>query len=430
MNQLIFMVIATLIGTVGVVFRPFLGVAVYYLFATLRPQFLWEWSLPDDVEWSRYVALASIAATVAVLLGVLRAAPKGAAPVRRRFGRSQLAILLFGIWISATYFMARDQNAAYPYFIEYLKIFLMMAVSMALLCTVNQLLFLIAQSTLALGYIAIEINDLYFRQHYLGIHRNGYGGLDNNGAGLMLAMGVPTCILLWDHIRSRWRWFFVLLAPVIIHAVLMTYSRGAMLSLLVTSPLVALRCKRRAQIAALGGALFLAGIPVMAGPEVRARFLTLGRHEEDESANTRRRAWAAAWQMAQDNPIFGVGVRNANLFSYEYGADMEGRTIHSQYLQIAADNGLVGLGLYLAMLGSVWFDTRYCRRAVQGREDDDARRIYTVASGVEVSLAVFCFGSAFLSLETFELPFQMLLVGSQLAALVRGRQEAERTGVA
>ena len=46
MKQLIFMVIMTLAGTIGAVFRPFWGVAVYYLFATLRPQFLWEWVLP------------------------------------------------------------------------------------------------------------------------------------------------------------------------------------------------------------------------------------------------------------------------------------------------------------------------------------------------------------------------------------------------
>ena len=100
---------------------------------------------------------------------------------------------------------------------------------------------------------------------------------------------------------------------------------------------------------------------------------------------------------------------------------MEGRTIHSQYLQIAADNGFVGLGLYLAMIASVWADTRFCRRAVKGRDDLQSRRIYLVATGVETSMAVFCFGGAFLSLENFELPFLMLLLGSQLAALVKGQ---------
>jgi probable O-glycosylation ligase (exosortase A-associated) len=245
----------------------------------------------------------------------------------------------------------------------------------------------------------------------------------------MLAMGVPVCILLWDGIRERWRWFFLALVPVIVHAVLMTYSRGAMLSLLVVSPLVAVRSRRRVQMAVFGAVLFLGAIPILAGPEIQARFFTLKDNEVDESANSRRGSWAAAWNMAIDNPIFGVGIRNANLFSYQYGADMEGRTIHSQYLQIAADNGFVGMGLYLAMIASVWADTRFCRSAVKGRDDLESRRIYLVATGVETSMAVFCFGGAFLSLENFELPFLMLLLGSQLAALMKGKMASERAGL-
>ena len=272
------------------------------------------------------------------------------------------------------------------------------------------------------------MNDLYLRFHYLGIFHNGYGGLDNNGAGLMLAMGVPICILLWDQIRGRWRWFFLALAPVIIHAVLMTYSRGAMLSLLVTSPLLAIPLPATIADGGARCGFFFGVIPVMAGKEIRDRFLTLEHHEEDDSANSRRGSWAAAWKMAKDNPIFGVGVRNANLFSYDYGADIPGRTIHSQYLQIAADNGFVGLGLYLAMFASVWFDTRFCRRAVKGRDDLQSRRIYLVATAVETSMAVFCFGGAFLSLETFEFPFLLVLLGSQLAAIVKGQLDAERAG--
>ena len=378
MKQLIFMGIVTLAGTVGVVFRPFWGVSVYYLFATLRPQYLWEWSLPPDVQWSRYVSLATISAAIAASIGIIPAVPPGIEQIRPKFGRSQVLIALLACWIFVTYFTARDQNQAFFTFNEYIKIFTMMAVSMVLVRTIDQLYWLAVQSALALGYIAFEINDLYLRAGYLGVYKNGYGGLDNNGAALMLAMGVPCCVLLWDHVRGRWRWFFLALAPVIIHAVLMTYSRGAMLSLLVTSPLLAFRCQRRLQLAALGAVLFCGAIPIMAGPEIQARFLTLKDNEADDSANSRRGSWRAAWNMAMDNPIFGVGIRNANLFSFQYGADMEGRTIHSQYLQIAADNGFVGLGLYLAMLGSVWADTRFCRRAVKGRSD---RRIAEDLSG-------------------------------------------------
>jgi probable O-glycosylation ligase (exosortase A-associated) len=426
MNQTIIMVCLTLLGAIGAFYRPFMGVAVYYLFATLRPQFLWEWALPQNVQWSRFVSLATLAAALGVSAGLNPPVPPGVERARLRLGRSQILIALFALWIAVTYFTAKSQDAAFDYFVEYIKIFAMMAASMVLLRTVAQLYCLVIVAALSLGYIAFEVNHLYLRNGYLGIAKNGYGGLDNNGAGLMLAMGVPICILLWDHIRGRWRWFFLAVTPVIIHAVLMTYSRGAMLSLLVTSPLVALRCKRRLQIAALGAFLFVVGVPIMAGPEIQARFFTLEKNEEDDSANTRRQAWAAAWKMANENPIFGLGIRNANLFSFQYGADIPGRTIHSQYLQIAADNGFVGLGLYLLMVASVFVDCRFCRLAARGRDDVHSRRVYLVATAVETSIALFCFGAAFLSLENAELPFLLLLLGSQLGALVKGRSEAER----
>jgi probable O-glycosylation ligase (exosortase A-associated) len=428
MKPLLFMVVMTLFGTLGAFFRPFWGVAVYYLFATLRPQYLWNWVLPPDVQWSRAVSMATIAAAIAASLGIIRMVPVGIEKPQRKFGRSQILIAFFAFWLFVTYVMARNQDYAFDYLVEYAKIFAMMAASIVVLCTFNQLYSLLILATLALGYIAFEVNSLYLSSGYTGIYHNGYGGLDNNGAALMLGMGVPVCVLLWDQIRGRWRWFFLALVPVLIHAVLMTFSRGAMVSLLATSPLLAFRCRRKSQVAVLGAVLIFGALPLMAGKQIRDRFFTLEKNDVDDSANSRRQSWAAAWKMAKDYPIFGVGIRNANLFSYQYGADQEGRTIHSQYLQIAADNGFVGLGLYLAMMASVWVDTRFCRRAVKGRDDLQSQRIYLVATGVETSMAVFCVGGAFLSLENFELPFLLLLLGSQLAALVRGRLAAEQAG--
>jgi probable O-glycosylation ligase (exosortase A-associated) len=421
MKQVVFMIIATTIGTLGVVVRPFWGAAVYYLFATLRPQYLWQWVPLPEFQWSRCVALATIGGTFAASLGLIPLEPRGVPRIRRVFGLSHAVMALFACWISLTYFTARSQVQAYDYFIEYIKIFAIMTACSFLLATVNDLYKLLIVAIGALSYISYEVNALYLSTGYVGIAKNGYGGLDNNGAALMLAMGVPVCVVLWDCIQGPWRWFSLALVPVIVHAVLMTYSRGAMLSLLVTSPLLLIRGRHRVQLATIGAIFFVGAIPVLAGPEIKERFLTLKRNDVDESANLRRASWAAAWRMAKDNPIFGVGIRNSNLYSFQYGADREGRTIHSQYLQIAADNGLVGLGLYVAMMGSVWLDTQYCRRAVKGKNDPQSRKIHAVAVGVETSLAVFCFGGAFLSLENFELPYLMVLLGAQLGALVRGQ---------
>lgn len=190
-----------------------------------------------------------------------------------------------------------------------------------------------------------------------------------------------------------------------------------MVSLLAMSPLLALRSRNRLVLCMFGLLLGLVMIPVMAGPEIRARFLTLSTYEADESANSRWGSWEAALRIAGDYPVFGVGIRNANLLSHQYGADHEGRTIHSNYLQVAADNGFIGLGLLLLMLGSAWLSACRVRSAVEDRDDPDARRIAAIASGVECSLCVFCVGSAFLSLEVFELPYLLVFLAVQLRVL-------------
>lgn len=416
MKQLIFMLAMTAAGTLGVyVITPFLGVFVYYLFAVLRPQFMWQWSLPVDVAWSFYVALATISAA---LLGM-----HGGLSMERRQGNVEVAphrlttahraVLIFAVWIGLSYLMAQSRAAAEPWFEEYLKIFIMYFVSFFIIRTAGQVWCLFLMVGLVLGYIAYEINYLYLVNNYLGIYHNGYGGLDNNGAGLMLAMGVPICWFAFEGMQSRWRWGLVALIPVIMHAVLMTYSRGAMLSLLVVSPVLLLRSrlKKHLSVAFLG--LGLVAIPMMAGPEIQARFLTIQDHEIDDSAQARQRAWAAAWAMALDYPILGVGVRNANLFSYRYGADEEGRTIHSQYLQIAADNGIVGMGLYLFMFAATCIGINRLRGSVKERTDLIGRRMMAVTGGVECSLVLYSFGSIFLSLEVFELPYLLLLLGAQ-----------------
>jgi probable O-glycosylation ligase (exosortase A-associated) len=302
----------------------------------------------------------------------------------------------------------------------------MYAVSAFIIRTVNQVWALFVMVGVVLAYISYEVNYHYFINHYLGMFHNGYCGLDNNGAGLMLAMGVPLCWFSYEGFQKWWRWAFVVPIPLIVHAVLMTYSRGAMLSLLLMCPALVLRSRHRIRLGIVLGLFAFFAIPLMAGPEIRNWFFSIEAHEVDGSANSRRDSWAAGWGMAKDNPIFGVGVRNANLYSLQYGADVYGRTIHSQYLQIAADNGLVGLALYMGVLGSAWMSLGRCRRFVCGRTDFEANLISSIARGLECSMLVFFIGAFFLSLEVFELPYLLLLLAAQLEAVSKA---AEPDGV-
>ncbi len=418
MEQLLLMTVMTFAGTIGVfIFGPFLGVAVYYLFAVLRPEHLWDWALPGNVRWSYLVAITTIIAALLAPLGHRRAADAHGTDARTaRMSSAHAVVLAFGMWVVITYGFARNRDVSYPYLIEYLKLLVMFTTAAIVIRTVRQLWVLMLVATGTVGYIAYEVNALYLFQGRLDIFHTGYGGLDNNGAGLMLAMGVPLCVFAWEGTRRWWRWPFLALIPLLIHAVLVSYSRGAMIALLAAGPLIFLRSRQRRAMS-IGAIVLALMLPIMAGREIRARFFSVTDQNADASVQSRFDSWRAGLNIAIDHPFFGVGVRNANLLSHAYGADREGRTIHSQYLQIAADNGFVGLALYLTALIAVSWHMARARRAIMGQADTEACQIRAVAAGVQCALAVFWVGAAFLSIELFELPYLLLLLGAQLPVL-------------
>jgi probable O-glycosylation ligase (exosortase A-associated) len=417
-KQLLFMIAMTGYGVVGsLTSTPFIGFWVYVFYAVLRPQFMWQWSLPPGVNWSMYVALAAIGATVAY-------GPRPPAPAPGRWPASpvrvaplHVAFFLFGLMILACYLTAHRPEVADLFMVDYGKLYVMFAVGVVVVRTVTQVWGLYLAYAVSLAYISYEINYLYFVNGYLGIQRNGFGGHDNNGAGMLLAMGVPLCAFAWEAYRGWHRWVFAALIPVIIHAVLMTYSRGAMVAMIIAAPLWILRGRYRKQKLLLGAAV-LASVPFLAGNEIRERFFSIERAEADESANSRFTSWAIAWRITLENPILGVGVRNSPLLTYAYGADMEGRVIHSQYLQLSADMGLIGLALYLATVWYTLTNFQAVIRRTRDRSEPDAVRAYLTAAGFQGAFVTYLIGAVFLSCEAFEPQYWIMLAAAQLRLAV------------
>jgi probable O-glycosylation ligase (exosortase A-associated) len=404
MKQTVVMILLTAFGAVGAFYNPFAGVVVYYFLAALRPNAIWAWAIPQ-LGWSQFVA-------VPLLIATAMHAPSMAGE-GRVFNSRHAAVFAFACWLSLTYVAAQNRDVAWIPFVDYLKIFMMMLAASAVLRHVSQLRVLMLAITTAVAYIAYEINLLYFTTGRIAIASDGFGGLDNNGAAVMLAMAVPCCLFVAVEVTRWWRWVYAAFIPVVLHAVLMTFSRGSMVALLCTAPLMFLRGRRRAPMAVAAFAIVVL-VPILAGPGIRSRFFSTGDYEKDGSAQARFQSWATAYRMSLDYPVFGVGIRNSPLFALSYGADMEGRAIHNQYLQILCDSGYPALTLYLLMLALTWRSLRTVQRATRLREDDVGRDAYMVAVATECALAVFLVGSMFLSLELFELPYIFLLIGIQL----------------
>jgi len=140
---------------------------------------------------------------------------------------------------------------------------------------------------------------------------------------------------------------------ILLYALLATQSRGGLLGFLAVASIFAYNRIRSKILLFSGGGIAVAILFIVAGISERA---SGGAAEEgiDESAMGRLYAWEAAWNMALDNPIFGVGISNFyyNYFSYSTHWDGLNHAVHSTWFGVLAESGFVGLILFVCLIAS------------------------------------------------------------------------------
>lgn len=425
MKQFLVLISMITIGGIAAPYHPFWGLLLYYTFAVLRPQVIWSWALPVEWRWSLYAA-------VIVLVGTAINFHKVA--LRGRMTNVSMFMMLYGVLLIFSCLTAYNPSIAQYWGAEYAKVLLMALIASFIIERFWQIRVLSIMILLMVGYIAWEINYLYvFENRRLDVFHYGFGGLDNNGAGLMLSMGLPFAIVFVLSCKLKWqRCAAAFIALIMGHAIMMTYSRGAMLAAVVGCVWLITRHRVRSQALMAAIALTLAA-SVLAGPEIRTRFFSTTQFESDKSAQSRLDSWSAAWAMAWERPLTGQGIRNSGQYTHNYGADMHGRTIHSIYLQIAADSGIPAMLVYIAMLLAAFLSLRQARRMCRRELDQHAlnrppplveeqvRQMDMIAAAVEGSLIVFTFGAIFLSIEIFELPWLLLVLAGVFPTAVESR---------
>ena len=167
----------------------------------------------------------------------------------------------------------------------------MVVASAVLIRSVREVPALLICVTVTLCYLAFEINLDYLKTGYMKVYFYGHGGLDNNGAGLLLAMAIPLIYFTFEALTGRWRWLLLLAIPPGLHAVQMTFLRGAMLSLLVGLPIVVLRSRHRKKMLLVLAILGPPLIYVTAGKEIQERFFSIQTAKDmDGSARPASRA--------------------------------------------------------------------------------------------------------------------------------------------
>lgn len=423
MKQLAFMLMLTLAGATGAVIHPFYGILLYYTLAVLRPQLLWDWALPQDIRWSLIAVLITMG-------GMMLAMPRK--NWRLRFNGLAAMIIAFALLVMISVVMALDPHIARAWVSEYGKVFVVLIVATLVIDRLRHIQIMAWMILLCIGYVAWEMNSRYVFDGQMDILTRGFAGFDNNGAGLLMAIGLPFAYALARLARQWWVRLGCLASGLLMmNAMMLSFSRGAMISALAGLGWLLSQHRPRSHAIALAVLLVL-GVGALAGPEVRQRFLSITEYQNDQSATNRLKSWAAAWHMAWDHPFTGVGVRNSNHFAINYGSGSAHRTTHNHYLQIASDSGIPAALLYLFICGWALWRLQVARRMTgngrQGPEDDlDSdlpplaydRPTAVISLGIQGALVTFMVGGVFLSLELFELPWLLIVMAGALPGLIR-----------
>jgi probable O-glycosylation ligase (exosortase A-associated) len=423
MKQYLFLIFLTAFCSFASLWwTPYAGVALYYLFAILRPQYLWEWQLlnmPVRLPWSFIVASAAIGGYLLWSAGILSYGRRESSLMRYRpkFTVAHWLMMLFAFWVTMSHLCAKNPDLGEIWYGEYLKIFGMYYLASRVVRTPTQIWGLYMMIIIAIGYISIEMNHIYLSTGKLILAKKGFAGLDNNGAALMLCLGVPLCYFAWEFTERWYKWLFLIIIPVIMHAVLSTYSRGAMVSMAMAAPVLMVFSQKKKFLICVYLAIG-AMLPIMAGKEIQDRFFSVEQREMDDSYRSRLLSWGIAIDIAMEYPIFGVGVRNSNAEMFHRGADMEGRTIHSQYFQIAADSGICAVLVYVSMIVATFWCIFRASARLWHRTDFESRRARAMLGGIACALISFCIGAIALSLEVFEVSYLLFFLGAQVWALL------------
>lgn len=194
--------------------------------------------------------------------------------------------------------------------------------------------------------------------NYFAVETSRYVALnqDPNELGVILALGLPMAWYLgFPDPQRRMPWVWRLYVPLGLTGILLTGSRGAFLTALVSLaiiPWTLTRVRLRAKVALCALAFGSLTLATTFTPE--ATLKRIGSTRADIEAGQfggRIFIWMAGLEVAREHPLAGVGAG-------AFGAAV-GRTLHTEmashqtFLEILVEQGLVGLLLFFAMVAAV-----------------------------------------------------------------------------
>jgi putative inorganic carbon (hco3(-)) transporter len=400
-----FVVLAIILGATPICFfRPYFGILMWTWIAYFNPH-RQTWGMAYNFP-------------VAVLIGgaTLAGVPLAKDTNRRIITLQTLLLLLVWGWYCVTTAHTAYDPVLVHHFdesklelIRISKILLMTLLMVWLVSSKDKLRYLFLVTAFSFGFFAIKGTLFAWRTNGQFRVYGPPGSFieDNNALGLALNMSLPIFYFLARTEPNKWVRRFMHLAFFCgIVAVILTYSRGALLGLGVVLFSLAFKSKHKV----LAGFLLLMGawaVITFAPGRWMDRMGNLFHGNLDNSAEGRLNAWHFAFVLATHYPITGGGLQTFTRELYQrFTPELEFAGAHSIYFQTLGEHGFVGLALFLLLLGTSLASLLKLRQ--RARALPSAEWIVPYTHMLEVGLIAYMTSGAFLELAYFDFFYQVI----------------------
>ncbi len=317
--------------------------------------------------------------------------------VRSKTGRIEASLFLFFVVFAASFLMASDKDRALAAILDTGKDIIVIYCLLLTLRTPEALkrsVWVVILVTLALSLLGIyQLVTGNYLQDFFGlamVKMDSFSGSATprlggpinapNMWGQTVVSVIALVIFRIIHERGMVKLFAALVLGVLLYVTLNTYSRGAYLALAVVLLLIFFvfedKFSPMVVIAVIG--LMILVIPLIPAnyTERFKSLLALTSSDEnsiyqDESLRGRSSELLTGLSMFKSSPLLGIGALNYKpnyqKFSQNIGIELraEPRDPHSLYVQLLAENGLLGFLAFIGVIASLFGGLAKAKRSVE-----------------------------------------------------------------
>jgi O-antigen ligase len=190
-----------------------------------------------------------------------------------------------------------------------------------------------------------------------GVNRLDAYNFNPNDIASILALGIPIC--WYAGLRNKNFWvskLYMAIPAILVVAILLTGSRAGLVKAILAFGLIFWSLTEGSNFRRLlilcSGALIISIVLTVVPTRTLTRLGTTTSEIGSGTLGGRTEIWAVGMEIFYENPLLGIGAGNfrtvvGNYFMYD-------RAPHNVFLAILVEQGIIGLGAFLFILGAVF----------------------------------------------------------------------------